>query len=92
MHGIAPIRQILGNSHAIGIRDKQIPFAFLCRVIAACAGQVNLESGARLGLLDEALVAGSLDVLDRNRRRLQVFICFRLRLGGSTDSFTSGSG
>ena len=92
VYGIAAVRQILGKRHAVFIRHEQIALAIFGCVIASGTGEIKLEHRACFRLLDNACIAGGLELRRRYRSvsglRLRFILtgnqrigCFRLRLG-----------
>ena len=54
MHNITPIGEVPGNRKPVCVRSQDITFSFPCRIIAACAGKIDLEHSAFLRLLNDA--------------------------------------
>ena len=92
VYGIAAVRQILGKRYAVFIRHEQIALAIFGCVIASGTGEIKLEHRACFRLLDNACIAGGLELRRRYRSvfglRLRFTLtgnqrigCFRLRLG-----------
>ena len=92
VYGIAAVRQILGKHYAVFIRHQQIALAIFGCVIASGTGEIKLEHRACFRLLDNACIAGGVELRRRYRSVFGFWLrfiltgnqrigCFRLRLG-----------